>query len=244
MINRLRFIDYLINVRRINERTINHYVGAIKTISNELYSCGIIETSIFMIQDSEIIQNLKDIYWSIPQLKEKDNRGNRMYSAALNRYKEFFIDMNSSLEYITQGGIVLDKKLDYIDKPVERRIELSEHYKERISRNAQTSGNAIITADYKCENNVNHYYFDSKATGKPYVEAHHLIPISGYKMFLHSIDVEANIVSLCPVCHRKLHHAKIEDKLDILSRFYEARLLRLQNCGIAIPFDDFIEYYK
>ncbi|MBC2709345.1 MAG: hypothetical protein HF977_16865 [ANME-2 cluster archaeon] len=73
----LEFIEYLDSVRNLCERTIKHYEGAIKTVSNELFSLGLIETSIFMIEDVEMIERLKDIYWSVPHLKEKDERGNR-----------------------------------------------------------------------------------------------------------------------------------------------------------------------
>ena len=38
-----------------------------------------------------------------------------------------------------------------------------------------------------------------------YVEAHHLIPISEGKRFGYSIDIAANICSLCPNCHRSIH---------------------------------------
>jgi site-specific recombinase XerD len=130
------FIEYLLSVRRVSERTVKHYEGAIKTVSNELFSIGLLETSIFMIEDKEIVKNIKDIYWSIPQLKEKDERGNRMYSAALNRYWDYFNDRskekrNDTIDTIDTGNIS-----DYHDSPRDNNIEVSGHSKEVIIRDA------------------------------------------------------------------------------------------------------------
>jgi predicted HNH restriction endonuclease len=106
------------------------------------------------------------------------------------------------------------------------------------------SSNSVIASDFKCEYAKSHYYFDSKFTGMAYVEAHHLIPMSAYKEFKYSIDVEANVVALCPVCHRKFHHAKLEDKTDIIKKIYTDRKERLKNSGIDIVLEDLMELYK
>ncbi|MBO7636952.1 MAG: HNH endonuclease [Paludibacteraceae bacterium] len=48
---------------------------------------------------------------------------------------------------------------------------------------------------------------------EPYVEYHHLIPFSEYDGPDHSL----NILALCPMCHRKLHFLKPEDKQPLYS---------------------------
>ena len=64
-------------------------------------------------------------------------------------------------------------------------------------RNANIAANSLIHSGYKCSFNPNHISFTSNKTNKPYMEPHHLIPISQQSKFDFSLDVEANIVSLC-----------------------------------------------
>lgn len=72
-------------------------------------------------------------------------------------------------------------------------------------RNKSVSDEVKEKADGYCELCGNFAPFFG-ATGKPYLEAHHVIPLSegGY-------DNVKNVVALCPNCHRKLHHAALID---------------------------------
>jgi 5-methylcytosine-specific restriction protein A len=74
-----------------------------------------------------------------------------------------------------------------------------------------------------CESNPEHTTFVAKSSGKYYVEAHHLIPVSEEGSFEHSIDVPANILCLCPTCHRKFQHAIDLEKIELIERFYKLR---------------------
>ena len=76
------------------------------------------------------------------------------------------------------------------------------------------------------------------------MESHHLIPISRYKDFQYSLDVEENVVSLCPTCHRLLHHGKMSEKEVLLKKLHDARKQALKQCGLDISFDKLKEYYK
>ena len=98
----------------------------------------------------------------------------------------------------------------------------------------------IKTANYRCEVNKNHQTFTSKSSGKPYMEGHHLVPLQFQEYFENSLDVYANIICLCPVCHRLLHHGVLEEKKDILIKLYRDRAARLEKCGIIISEDDFV----
>jgi hypothetical protein len=75
-------------------------------------------------------------------------------------------------------------------------------------------------AKYKCEANQKHSLFLSRASGKPFLEAHHVIPVSLAEHFkgkqLDSID---NIVALCPHCHRAVHHAQSDQTIHILENW-------------------------
>lgn len=43
--------------------------------------------------------------------------------------------------------------------------------------------------------------FESKNTGEPFLETHHVVPLAEGGM-----DVIENVIALCPNCHRKRHH--------------------------------------
>lgn len=108
-----------------------------------------------------------------------------------------------------------DIKYEPIKKP-----NLRESSGSSFQRNVNVSKNAIKIANYKCELNNSHKTFVT-ASEKPYVEAHHLIPLSCQNDFDYSLDVETNIIRLCPNCHRMLHYG-----LDIrseLRKLYNAR---------------------
>lgn len=129
------------------------------------------------------------------------------------------------------------------DSPVEKPFK-SKKTSESYGRNVQKGKNAIIMANHLCEIDANHQDFTSKVTGKNYVEAHHLIPIEYQGEFNVSIDVEANIISLCVPCHKKLHHAVFEEKEGILKQLYSMRKDRIAKCDIDISDKDLFTYYK
>lgn len=111
-------------------------------------------------------------------------------------------------------------------------------------RDPNVAATALSLADFKCEIDARHQTFISNAKGKPYVEAHHLIPFSnqgGYKV---SLDVVANIVALCPTCHRLLHHGKKADKAKEISMLFEKRKARLLEKELKISKAGLIELYR
>jgi len=115
----------------------------------------------------------------------------------------------------------------------------------QYTRNVVKSKRAIISADYKCEIDGEHRNFISKTTNQNYVEAHHLIPMKYQKDFTTvSLDVEANIVSLCLGCHGQMHLARSEDKKPQLEKLYNERIERLNNCNIFITVEQLINYYE
>lgn len=111
------------------------------------------------------------------------------------------------------------------------------------NRDAQVAKNAVAAASYLCEIDKDHPYFKSKKSKENYVEAHHLIPIHAIDDFEKSIDVEANVVSLCPNCHRKLHHAELAETAPLLEKLYYERKAFLETCGIKLNLELLLSYY-
>ena len=83
--------------------------------------------------------------------------------------------------------------------------------------------------------------FISKKTNMPYMETHHLIPLEYWKSFKYSLDVEANIVSLCSNCHNEIHYGKVASKL--VETLYDKRKNELMRAGIEISLDELEKMY-
>ena len=73
--------------------------------------------------------------------------------------------------------------------------------------------------------------FIANNTDHAYMEGHHLIPMRWQESFNTSLDVYANIVCLCPTCHRLLHFGRDCDKIPVLDKLYYERFDRLQTAG-------------
>lgn len=137
------------------------------------------------------------------------------------------------------SSIDIDNELsdEYTVAPVSKKKK-SEH--ASFDRNPYLAKKVIIKSSYKCNIDSNHHTFTTK-NGKPYMEAHHLIPLSAQDSFNSGLDTEANIVCLCPNCHRLLHYG-IEIKAE-LKTIYEERKDALAKSGINISFDELLKFY-
>lgn len=114
-----------------------------------------------------------------------------------------------------------------------------------IRRNKTFAINAIVNANFQCEIDSHHYSFISKRTGKQYVEAHHIIPLSKQKYFYNTLDLEANIVSLCPNCHKVIHYGSDREKKELLKKLYHLRSERLENVGLKLNSEaELFDYYS
>jgi len=93
---------------------------------------------------------------------------------------------------------------------------------------------ALIKAEYKCQLDPSHKTFISAYHGNNYVEAHHLIPLKYQDDFKYSLDVPGNIVSLCPNCHRLMHHAPIEERNKCAQLLFDFKEADLGKFGIKL----------
>jgi len=130
------------------------------------------------------------------------------------------------------------------DRPKTKPSKTSINSLISYKRDSKTSKKAIILARYLCEIDSSHKDFISKVTKENYVEAHHLIPMEFQDNFAQSIDVEANIVSLCVGCHKKLHHAEYGVIEILIEKLYDNRFGRLKDCNIGLTKEELLSYYK
>lgn len=224
------YIRYLKQVRGNSDSSVNHYIGALQTISKYLVERGKIANTIYEIDNVGELEIIREYLYQQPDFVEKNERGRRMYSAGLNNYIRFA----EGMEFAEAGerATVLDFAV-----PVEKSVcvETMEWRRNRIIKKQ-----ALEFAQYKCEVDSGHITFIAAATMKPYMEGHHAVPMKEQNNFDVSLDVYANIVCLCPICHRLLHYGKVSRKREVLEQIYIARDDRLQNSGIYLTKDQFL----
>ncbi|MDP2903296.1 MAG: HNH endonuclease [Methylovulum sp.] len=92
-----------------------------------------------------------------------------------------------------------------------------------FSRDRNLALERIQIEKYQCEYNPSHSLFKSRYTHLPYLEAHHLIPMALQKVTPQKLDTLENIFSLCPYCHRAIHHADKDLTRDIIERLVHKR---------------------
>lgn len=224
------YMHYLKIIRGSSNSTIQHYLGALDTISSYLAAQKKIETTIYEITDLKNLQSIKEVLFKDPVFIDKDVRGHRMYSAGLNNYYRFASGNN----YVD-----IKDRISLMDFIIPRN-DLIIHRTETYKRSSIIKNQVIESVGYICELNSLHQTFISDSTHHPYMEGHHIIPMKMQKQFDNSLDVYANIICLCPICHRQLHFGLREDKIALLNKIYSARYERLHNCGLIINQDDLI----
>lgn len=148
----------------------------------------------------------------------------------------------SNYQYqVEQEEVPNDVTID--DQPKDKPLKTSGRGSGSYKRDYETAKKAIVLAKNKCEIDESHEDFISRVTGKNYVEAHHLIPMEYQDDFTNSIDVEANIVSLCVGCHKKLHHATFTEIKPLIEELYDDRIDRLIDCEIELTKDKLLTFY-
>lgn len=133
-------------------------------------------------------------------------------------------------------------KLPQIQDIPKDKPEILEESREIVKRDSRVVDNALAFAGYICELECGAELFVVKEGSHAYTEGHHLIPLGYQKEFMHSLDVEANVVSLCPACHRKLHYG-VSSEQEI-EKLYIERRERLKKCGILVSLEQLLLMYR
>lgn len=153
---------------------------------------------------------------------------------------ELYPISNMTSELTTLSNI----KYNLVYEPIPKSEFKIEEGKKYWKRNPDIVTNVLMVNKYLCEYDINHKYFISQKTNNNYVEGHHLVPMRYQDNFIYSLDTEANVTSLCPICHKILHFGRFEDKVDILKQLYEERKEKLLLTAIDIKFDELLNLYK
>ncbi|MEQ4550518.1 HNH endonuclease [Weissella sp. GP1] len=178
-----------------------------------------------------------------PKFKEI-NDVKKQYSSALNRFIQYqdIVHLENDGDFLNLGIEGKMPPLSHLDVPrtIPEKMFVS---KESFSRSRLLSLQALADSNYTCEFNSDHKSFKSRYTNMMYVEAHHLIPLSFQNKFNFCLDVPANIVSLCPNCHRSIHFAYLSIIESILKKLLNDRKDRLLKSQISVTYDKLLNFY-
>lgn len=132
-------------------------------------------------------------------------------------------------------------KFDYVLTPREKEPPVIRGNIHIHPRNPKISATALCYARFLCEIDEDHPSFVRRKNLCNYVEPHHLVPMKYSEEFDVSLDVEANIVSLCSNCHNEIHYGRDYEKL--LEILYEKRKDMLRKVGIHVTLEQLKAMY-
>lgn len=227
---RLYFQHYIEDVRKLKSSTALHYIDALNNISRRPKAVGLVQEDIYEIRDLDALAKVREFLLNDGDFISLNKRGNSMYSAGLNNYIKFAEGADFKL-VISNAGIM--------DIPVPVKFE-KKYTANRWERSNIIRVQAIEMAGHKCELNASHETFIARSDQKPYMEGHHAIPLRYQSEFMNSLDVYANVLCLCPTCHRMLHHGFDSERRHVLDYVYGVRQHRLAVSGIGISRNDFL----
>lgn len=220
------FKHYIKITRSVSDSTVKHYITAINTINTLLVKYKFPISDVFSVKTLSELDAVKNFLEQNEEFIKKDTVGNRMYSVAFNHFYRFSRDEH---DFYKTDIDKMDIKI-----PKLRTVETVQY-----TRNQIITAHAIEAANYQCESRAEHTTFTSASTNRPFMEGHHLIPIKMQNAFDVSLDVYANIICLCPICHRLLHYGITSEKEYLADKLFENRKDRLIHSGIDISKNDF-----
>ncbi|MBR0437543.1 MAG: hypothetical protein IJK00_00180 [Clostridia bacterium] len=225
------FKRYLSEVRGLSNASVAHYFDALNHISRRLKAKGFVHDDIYEIADIDRLDMVREALYADEDFISVNERGKRMYSAGLNNYYRF-----------ANGEDFYSIRPDTIDIDIPVDPEAAVTIEQSVwRRSGILRTQAIEMAGYRCEMDSSHKSFISGRTHKPFMEGHHALPMNAQTNFHVSLDVYANIICLCPLCHRKIHYGLRDDRVNMISQLYDKRINRLVNSGIEISKENFVE---
>ncbi len=227
---RLYFQHYIEDVRKLKSSTALHYIDALNNISRRLKEAGFVEEDIYEIRDLDSLNKVKEFLLNDNDFVAMNKRGNSMYSAGINNYIKFA--EGADFQRVITNAEVMDIPIPRTKETVNKT--------SRWERSNIIRAQVIEMAEHKCELNAGHETFIARTDKKPYMEGHHVIPMRHQQDFINSLDVYANVLCLCPTCHRLLHHGFDSDRKRVLDYIYGVRQHRLDASGINVSRNDFL----
>lgn len=238
-----------------NSKTNGMEIHLFEVLESAVYTyCGVVVLDADPYQEMQKDDNAKDRkVWMFPMRPVNDissiipeSQKNLQIQNQVTKKKIAEIEKRADLELLEEVESAQENELpaivDYIPVPVNRPDPVMHEGNTSYPRNKDTSLKALKRANYACEIDVSHPSFIRKSNGTNYTEPHHLVPMAEQGRFECSLDVQANIVSLCSNCHKRLHYGK--DPELLLKQLYEERKEELKAAGITISYKELLAMYK
>lgn len=154
---------------------------------------------------------------------------------------DIWIGSMDEIQWRNENSLLLydEDEQKYQDSIEELDVIKSTKLKERdvYTRDSKLALRRLEKANFKCEFDKKHDLFISRHTKRPYLEAHHLLPMALQKTTTKKIDTLENIFCLCPNCHRAIHHSESTQAREIIDALVEIRptvlsILNIKNTDI------------
>jgi 5-methylcytosine-specific restriction protein A len=224
------FKQYMKVTRGITDKSVGHYITGINSINTLLQKYDFPIKNVFQITSIHELDAVKAFLEGNAEFQQKDSTGHHMYSVAFKHFYRFACEDNSFFSNsISTMDIVIAKPKTVTTSSTQWR------------RNQIIITQVIEGAQYQCEHDPAHMTFIARSTGRAYMEGHHLLPLKHQSQFDCSIDIYANVVCLCPICHRLLHFGQDSDRRYAAEKLFEKRSDRLIRSGIDLSKNDFLE---
>ena len=164
-----------------------------------------------------------------------------------------FIDEDENeTDYIDKVNEIDEKNINenagdgaHKNKPV---VVVGFDKKKKYKTNPLLGKIAIKKSCYKCAIEHTHSTFLSKKTRKPYMEAHHLVPVCNqsemWDKYGVNIDCVENLISLCPTCHKAFHYGTEEVKRALIEEVYEQTKNKYHEIGLNITLEELLRLYN
>lgn len=204
--------------------------------------CGKYYSASNLPEDKILINDLRNLIGVYRELRGK-LKGKSIVELE-SSYTETQSEQNDLEDIQYQKEAQAAKPIEVPDTPQPKPSQSYVKGHKKYPTKPSTASDCLQKAKYICESDKDHKTFTCKATGQSYVEVHHLIPMSFQDSFEVSLDVPANILAICPNCHRLLHHAIDDETCKLLSNFYSKREGRLKKAGLLTTLDQLVNCYK
>lgn len=167
----------------------------------------------------------------------------------LARFNEYLLRMNQD-DSLYQEQLDDSIPVSGTNSSSTREPEYLDSKTGRVAKkNPSISSKAVAASGFKCAFDPVHHTF-LKENGKQYMEGHHLIPCNPgnsekyWKRFGRNIDCFENIVSLCPICHRRIHYGSDAERTEIIDKLYEVQAEKLKAAGLVISLKELRDLYE
>lgn len=250
------FQQYASELSKKTSNTKNNVTGKGRSYADYLIRLVILYEENFNLEIEELLtfQTLKQIEKVVisENFKIYNQKESRFPNAAFNCYISCVTHLNAKKEIIADNRLNDELKTFTTEESNNYNIIKEGQKRKKKVRNGNVftyprskyeSIEAKKRSHWECDLNNNHFTFINKSDDKPYMEAHHLIPMSAQDYFENTLDFADNIVCLCPNCHRKIHYAKDEQKKELLKKLFNQKH-RYSNYGININYKKLLTFYE